>query len=203
MSPSPAQDSYLRQSGRRGRVRGSRGSSCGLWSFVHFMGLCIRIPLLSAGTGTMGISWRWQHPRHLSPVHVSTKICKSPAPQPTIVKSGISRAPQTASHQGMDPRPPPPAPLGHGEDGVGTAKSPSLGRSSHPSEQTPHHAPNPAMPTSRTDPPKVTPQSLSGPYTKLGTSAHDPPPAPRPPLTPGGWVGRRHPGVSRAQLHPG
>lgn len=45
---------YLWKSRRRGRVRGCRGSSCGLWSFVHFMWLCIRIPSLSAGTG---ISW--------------------------------------------------------------------------------------------------------------------------------------------------
>lgn len=58
------------------------------------------------------------------------------------------------------------------------------------------------MPTSRIDPPKVTPQSPSGPRTKVVISANDLLPAPRPPLTPGGWVGRRHAGVSRAQLHP-
>lgn len=84
---------------------GSRGSSCGLWSFVHFMGLCIRIPSLSAGTGTVGTSWRWQHPNHLSPVHISPEISRSAAPQLTSVKPGISHALQTASHQGTDPQP--------------------------------------------------------------------------------------------------
>lgn len=60
--PYPKGSGYLRQSGRRGRVRGCRGSSCGLWSFVHFMGLCIRTPSLSAGTWTVGIRWRWAAP---------------------------------------------------------------------------------------------------------------------------------------------
>lgn len=138
-APNAAGDGYLRQSGRRGRVRGSRGSSCGLWSFVHFMGLCIRIPSLSAGIGTVGISWRWQHPRHLSPIHISPEICKSPVPQPTSVKPGTSHVPQRASHQSTS------QPfLPHWEGGVGTAKSPRLGRSSQPSEQSSPSCPKPS-----------------------------------------------------------
>lgn len=167
--PNAAGDGYLRQSGRRGRVRGSRGSSCGLWSFVHFMGLCIRIPSLSAGIGTVGISWRWQRPRHLSPVHISPEICKSPVPQSTSVKPGISHVPQRASHQGTSQ-----PLLPHWEGGVGTAKSPRLDKSSHPAEQSSPSCPKSShTPTSRTDPPKVTPQSPSRPYKKVGISAHD------------------------------
>lgn len=81
LPPNPEGAGYLRQSRRRGRVRGCRGSSCGLWSFVHFMGLCIRIPSLSAGTGTAGMSWRQAAPRHLSPVHISPENRVTPTPQ--------------------------------------------------------------------------------------------------------------------------
>lgn len=35
-------------------MRGCRGSSCGLWSFVHFMWLCIRIPSLSPRGKNLG-----------------------------------------------------------------------------------------------------------------------------------------------------
>lgn len=47
-----AEGPYLWKSRRRGRVWGCRGSSCGLWSFVHFMWCCIRIPSLSADRET-------------------------------------------------------------------------------------------------------------------------------------------------------
>lgn len=135
-----------------------------------------------------------------------TCLLSTPAPerghlQPLIGRPDINHAPWMAPYQGAVPQPSPPALLGHGER-VSTTRLPSLGRS--PQSKTAHCTPNPAVPTSVTDPlpRKMTPQSPAKHPTQTGTGARSLLPAPRPPPTPGGWVGRRHLGVSHAQLHP-
>lgn len=63
--------------------------------------------------------------------------------QPLSIKPDTSPAPRTASRQGADTQPPPPAPLGHG-DGVSAARPPSPGRSLHLVEQSPLLCPKPS-----------------------------------------------------------